>query len=492
MNMTQENLDIPVKNIDIDDLPNVSRRNFFKRTAIAGGAAMVAGGATLAASKASLEGRESNGIEVSDSFKAKDQRDIVLVQATSPHLTAKHPERNTEYQRLHNRPDFHFFESGAKYEHRDHWDNDRPGYTQADRALMHSAWYPLIVAQSRSAAFLQPNTPLHSWDQSDVEKEQFDFGSNKRASTMIKSAAKIYGAHRVGIAKFDKRFVYDPLFDVENGKELSWEDDFPFEPKSVIVILLPMDYDSIATSPAWCSEGTIGDSYTNMSKIACQMGKFIRGLGYNAVGAGNDLGSSVAYGILAGLGEGGRNGALIAPGIGPRARIAKIFTSIDLGDDFDVPHSWGINEFCKSCKKCADSCPADAISHDTEPSFEPTYEFSDEPGYTWNNHVGIKKWHSDAKKCFNFWCDNDGSCANCIASCTFNEPDFWHHWFIMAINPAMPRFIHSWMAEAHPAFGYGGQTKEPKIDKVEKMWGMGENMRTNSANKNNYGTAGKS
>jgi hypothetical protein len=29
-----------------------------------------------------------------------------------------------------------------------------------------------------------------------------------------------------------------------------------------------------------------------------------------------------------------------------------------------------------------------------------------------------------------------------MASCTFNEPDYWHHWFVMAINPAMPRFIH--------------------------------------------------
>jgi reductive dehalogenase len=483
---------IPVNQLDDDDLPSMSRRSFFKRTAIGGGAAILAGGATLAASKASLEGTPSKGIEVNANFKPKDQRDIVLVQATSPHLTEKHPERNEQYQRLHDRPDFHFYKSGSIYEHRDPWDNNKPGYTQADRALMHSAWYPLIVAKSRSAAFLQPNTPLHSWDQSDVEEEQYDFGSDQRAATMIKSAAKIYGAQRVGIAKFDKRFVYDPLYDVVNGKELSWEKDFPFEPKSVIVCLLPMDYDSVATSPAWCTEGTIGDSYTNMSKIACQMGKFIRGMGYNAVGAGNDLASSVAYGILAGLGEGGRNGALLAPGIGPRSRIAKIFTSIDFGDAYDVPHSWGMAEFCKSCMKCAQSCPSDAISFDVEPGFEPTYEFSDEPGYTWNNHVGIKKWHSDAKKCFNFWCDNDGSCANCLASCTFNEPDVWHHWFIMAINPAMPKFIHSWMAEAHPAFGYGGQTGTPKSDKVEKMWSMGENMRVNSSNKHNNGTAGKS
>jgi hypothetical protein len=42
-----------------------------------------------------------------------------------------------------------------------------------------------------------------------------------------------------------------------------------------------------------------------MAQMANQVSKFIRGLGYHAVGAGNDLGNSVAYAIAAGLGNGG-------------------------------------------------------------------------------------------------------------------------------------------------------------------------------------------
>jgi reductive dehalogenase len=480
---------IPVVEVE-DDLPNVSRRNFSQRSALAGGAAMLAGGAALGASKASLEGSPSEGVVFADDIKPKDQRDLVLTYAASPALNKKHPERNEQYSKLHKK-DFHFNRDVQSFEHRIEPDENRPGYGQADRALMHAAWYPLMAAKSRASAFAQPDLPLHSWDQSDVDAKQYQFPSMERAATMVRSAARVFGAVRCGITKFDERLVYNPIYDIVNEQELSWETDFPFKPKSVIVLMIPMDYDNTATSPAWTCEGATGNGYAEMGKVTCQMAKFIRGLGYNAVGAGNDLGNSVAFAIQAGLGEGGRNGSCIAPGVGPRVRLCKVFTNIDFGDAYDQPRSWGITEFCKSCMKCAEACPANAISFDEETSFEPTYEFSGEPGYTWNNHIGLKKWHSDAKKCFNFWLDNDASCLNCLASCTFNEPDYWHHWFIMAVNPAMPKFIHGWMAEAHPAFGYGGQSTEPKPEKVEKFWQSGEGMRTNKAMKNNIGTAGK-
>lgn len=68
---------------------------------------------------------------------------------------------------------------------------------------------------------------------------------------------------------------YDPLYDLENEKELSCEKDFPFEPKTVIVILTPMDYDCISTAPAWTADGTAADGYSQMGVKATQMAKFI-------------------------------------------------------------------------------------------------------------------------------------------------------------------------------------------------------------------------
>ena len=485
--------------IDTSSIPGPSelledpgRRLFFKRAAVGGGTALLGGAATYGAGIHSLKGKVSEDYPVIDEsvFKPKDQRDVVLNFVSSKALNKKHPERNEQYNRLQKK-EFDWVR-GIRDMYSKPWDNSKPGYTQKDRALQIAGWEPLYLAGSRTTANLQPDTPFNTWDQSDVVKEQYKFESKKDASDAIKSAARVFGAVKCGIARRDKRWDYDPLYDIDNEKELSWEKDFPFEPKSVIVLLASMDYDCIATAPAWTADGTAADGYTQMGVKATQMAKFLKGLGYQAVGAGNDLGSSVPYAIMAGLGEGGRNGALIAPGVGPRVRIMKVYTDFEFVE-YDQPHTWGITDFCLSCGKCAESCPADAIpmleSENGGYGFGPSYEFKDEPGYTWNNHLGIRKFYSDAKKCYNFWVENGSACGACIASCTFNEPDFWHHWFIMAINPFMPKFLHASMAESHPAFGYG-HTNDPK--KAEKFWKTGEGMRINLGMKNNIGTSNKS
>jgi reductive dehalogenase len=450
-------------------LDDRGRRTFLKRAALGGGGALLGGAGAYGFVKSELKGKPVSDYPLIDEaiFKPKDQRDTVLTFIHSETLNQKHPERNIQYNQLQNK-DFKFT-TGFADMYSLPWDNSKPGYTQLDRALQQAGWEPLVVAGSRYVANLQPDTPLHAWDQSAVVDEQYQFESEKQASDSIKS-----------------------LYDIENSKELSWEKDFPFVPKTVIVMLVPMDYDAMATAPAWTADGTAADGYTKSSVLANQMAKFIQGLGYHAVGAGNDLGSSVPYGIMAGLGEGGRNGALLSPGIGPRHRICKVYTDFEFVE-YDQPHTWGITDFCISCGKCAEACPPGAIPMMEDKNggygFEPSYEFSDEPGYTWNNHHGIQKFYSDAKKCYNFWVENGSACGACIASCTFNEPDMWHHVFIMGITPKTPGFLHALMAELHPKFGYG-QTGDPK--KAEKFWKTGEGMRTNSNMKNNIGTSNKS
>lgn len=469
-----------------------ARRTFFKRIAAGGGGALLTGVGSYGLAMHSLQGQEVTDYPLIDEnlFKPKPQQDTILNFVSSKALNKKYPERNEQYNRLQKKQ-FEWI-NGFRDMYSKPWDNNKPGYTQMDRALQKAGWEPLNLAGSRLSANLQPNTPFNTWDQSDVEKEQYQFETKKQASDAIKSAARVFGAVKCGIAKRDKRWDYDPLYDIENEKELSWEKDFPFEPKTVIVMLSSMDYDCMATAPAWTADGTAADGYSQMGVKATQMAKFLKGMGYHAVGAGNDLGSSVPYAVMAGLGEGGRNGALIAPGVGPRVRIMKVYTDFEFVE-YDSPHNWGITDFCLSCGKCAEACPSDALPLPEDKNggygFEPSYEFSDEPGYTWNNHLGIRKFYSDAKKCYNFWVENGSACAACIASCTFNEPDFWHHFFIMAINPVMPKFLHAAMAESHPAFGYG-HTNDPK--KALKFWKSGEGMRVNIKMKNNIGTSNKS
>ena len=54
------------------------------------------------------------------------------------------------------------------------------------------------------------------------------------------------------------------------------------------------------------------------------------------------------------------------------------------------------------------------------------------------------------------------------------------------VTGASPAFLHEWMAELHPVFGYGAHDDPSK---VEKFWRTGEGMRVNPDMKNNIGTS---
>jgi epoxyqueuosine reductase QueG len=160
---------------------------------------------------------------------------------------------------------------------------------------------------------------------------------------------------------------------------------------------------------------------------------------------------------------------VITPKFGPRVRISKVYTDFDLVE-YDKARTFGVASFCLNCKRCADSCPSQAITHG-DPSWEPTY--SSDPDYIWHASRGIFKFHNDAKKCAKFWIDNDGSCANCIASCPYNKPDFWHHRLVDAQNVISPGPVHSFMREMDIFFGYG---KVDDPERVKKFWKMGEKV----------------
>jgi ferredoxin len=127
----------------------------------------------------------------------------------------------------------------------------------------------------------------------------------------------------------------------------------------------------------------------------------------------------------------------------------------------------GVANFCLHCKRCAESCPSEAITFD-DPSWAPTY--SSDPDYTWHAAKGVLKFHNDAKKCLKFWIENDGACANCIASCPYNKPDFSHHQFVDVMNVVAPSQVHGFMKEMDILFGYG-KVSDPAA--VKKFWKKG-------------------
>jgi ferredoxin len=166
------------------------------------------------------------------------------------------------------------------------------------------------------------------------------------------------------------------------------------------------------------------------------------------------VGINVPIAIQAGLGEDGRHGMLVTPEFGSNIRTAKVFTNMPMLKD--KPISFGLQEFCNSCAKCASSCPVQSLD------FGPRkWDAVDE-----SNNPGVYKFYHPYKKCLYFWMENGFTCGNCIAMC---EGDVWVYanrardpQWLAANRAAVDRY---WNARAS-AFGHG-----LRVD-PNRLWSM--------------------
>jgi epoxyqueuosine reductase len=451
---------------------NTGRRNLLK-FGIAGASvvAAAAGGITITKRMEGIP-HDEFPLPMTDEFKPIDQRNQINIFAGSKVLNDKHPERNSSFtaQLKKENPQgfkpFNFYETRKKFMSGPYLDSI--GYSQLDKALSIAGFYS-ARQQLGGGSMEAPNRGVSSWKQEMLAENKYKFDTLKEAALAIKSAARLYGALRCGITRRDRRWDYDPMYDAMDERVLRWEEDFPFEPKTVIVIMTEMDYDAMATAPSWVADATTGNAYANAIKIAGQLTIFLRQLGYQAVASMNDLGINAPYAVAAGLGEGARNGQVITPKYGPRVRMSKVYTDFE-SVEYDKARTFGVASFCKNCKRCAAACPSQAITHG-DPTWKP--EYSSDPDYIWHASQGVLKFHNDAKKCAKFWIDNDGACSNCICACPYNKPDFWHHRLVDAQNVIAPGPMHSFMREMDIFFGYG-KVSDP--ERVKKFWTLGESM----------------
>jgi reductive dehalogenase len=459
-----------------------TRRQFFGQSllqaigwkrGLAGAAAIGAGGvATYAVIKSRGTPLDDVPNELSVDYKPYDQRNMIFTFVKSRKLQQQFAEQVRAWEsRAHERgKDFFHVETAIETMYSTP-PEDTPGYRQIDYALMRAAWLTNDT-QAAQTAFGQPGQGVFTWGQSDVSEKIWDFKSKGEAALAIKTAAKMFGAVRCGITRRDRRWDYDPIYDPIEEKELRWEQDFPFKPKTVIVCLVEMDYPAMSAAPAVPASATSGQGYSEMTVVAGQLAKFLRLLGYKAVASGNDLGLSVPYAVAAGLGEDSRAGWLIAPTLGPRLRICKVYTDLELVE-YDRPRDYSINSFCVHCKRCADACPSDSITHESHPTPNPTYDGSEDGDYSFTSNKGVLKWHNDGKKCYEYWVESGSSCAACIAACPYNKPDFWHHDLVDTMNVVTPGPLHWFMKEMDMVFGYG-IVNDP--EKTERFWKSGSDI----------------
>ena len=158
----------------------------------------------------------------------------------------------------------------------------------------------------------------------------------------------------------------------------------------------------------------IGDAAYHVSQIKGNMilkalEGYIKELGYTAL---RGVAVPQAVGVASASASLGRNGLVINKKFGARMHMPDpIMTDLPLVAD--EPVDIGVEDFCKICRKCANTCPTNSIP------------FGDKVV-----HNGIEKYKINWLTCYKlrpYVHDHWGSCLTCAAVCPFTKPNVWWH-----------------------------------------------------------------
>lgn len=287
------------------------------------------------------------------------------------------------------------------------------GFTRRDYALRNASWHVTdLFAEFREGAdrregFLDPYTVLRDGPGPPDENDEPEEVLAARLAVDLKTAARALGADLIGITGYDERWVYTHAYSRETETEKPQE--LPGDLGNVVVIAQAMDRKLVQTVPSALSGTATGVGYSSDTVVLLAIAQYILNMGYAAVPTMNDTALAIPLAIKAGLGEYGRHGLLITREFGPRVRLGKIFTDMPLAHD--RPQRFGVLETCEVCRACSDACPPKAIAMDA-PS---------DRVYNISNIRGVRKWTTDAEKCFRFWSNQNTDCSICVRVCPYNR-----------------------------------------------------------------------
>ncbi|NBJ16489.1 MAG: reductive dehalogenase [Dehalobacter sp. 4CP] len=268
-------------------------------------------------------------------------------------------------------------------------------------------------------------------------------------SQHIKDCAYFLRADEVGIGKMPAYAYYsyrspsqDNLF--KNGDDLSKSIPVTERMPYVITFMVDQHLETMLGSTGYdgISAGQSFRSYHASGVIAVILASYIRNLGYNA--RANHISNYEAVMgpclIASGLGELSRTGDCVAhPRLGFRHKCAAVTTDLPLVPD--NPIDFGLQDFCRVCKKCADNCPGGAITFDDDPV----------------EHNGYLRWNSDSLKCTIFRSTNKegSSCGRCMKVCPWDSKE------------------QSWFHEAGTWIGSKGENSSRLLKTIDDMFGYG-------------------
>jgi len=219
-------------------------------------------------------------------------------------------------------------------------------------------------------------------------------------SRHFKSLGYFLGADIVGIGKFPQSALYTHHLD---GTPI--EASFRY---AIVFVNRKSDM-TICASNGW-EQIVDAASFQTYQRLALQtevVANYIRRLGWDAEPSNMDAYLTLMPQILleAGIGEVCRMGIILNPFLGTNFKASCVLTNIDL--EIDGPIDFGLQEYCKNCKICAEQCPAGAIAK------------ADQVLYN-----GYYTWKLNAEACSKFDVLNKEGCVcgRCTKVCPWHRP----------------------------------------------------------------------
>jgi len=241
--------------------------------------------------------------------------------------------------------------------------------------------------------------------------------SPEDATRAVKEFALHLGACSVGVTVLDPQWAYSKRGEIRFNNWEDWGKDIPELPKYALSFCVEMNYEHVQSAPHTPTVAESANGYARGAYISTVLAQWFKNMGYRSVAQHTrnyDI-VTTAVAVEAGLGEVGRLGYLITPKQGPRVRVFATLTDMPLLPD--KPISFGVEEYCTNCKKCATTCPSKSI-----------------PDGAKTIHNGVEKWKLNAETCYEYWSQVGTDCGICMAVCSFGKPDTNLHrivkWFI--------------------------------------------------------------
>jgi reductive dehalogenase len=248
----------------------------------------------------------------------------------------------------------------------------------------------------------------------------------------IKRVAHTFGADIVGVGRVHPSFLYGSGALHEVGFLTSRDDStmsqeelcekYPY----VIVTPVAWDYDLAQAHRHHIGDAAYEVTLMNLGLVLTQLEGYIRELGYTVIrGKVNPQAAALA----AGVGELGRNGLIISEKFGARIHLNDVILT-DLPLVPDKPLDIGVEDFCKICRKCAETCPTNSIT------FGPKQIYN-----------GVEKYKIKWESCYKLrplMTENWSICLTCSTVCPYTKPNTW--WRTLAV-----RTLHSTPVPLRPA-----------------------------------------